>query len=149
MKSTTAKPSAAPAKKGGRKKKDEAKEEEVIVEESPTIVPADQVKLSAKQLDEDITRVITAGSPRVPHGLVSFSFPEREYKAVPAAADEGTIFHTTLRSCSLLSSGEDAAAQKDCASTRAFSGGGCRGARVARRGGTTRLRRACFPRLLS
>ena len=118
MKSTSvAKPSAAPAKKGGRKKKDEAKEEEVVVEESPTIIPADQLKLTPKQLDEDITRVITAGSPRVPHGLVSFSFPEREYKAVPAAADEGTIFHTTLRSCSLLSTGEDAAAQKDCAST--------------------------------
>lgn len=102
-----------------RGKKDEAKEEEVVVEESPTIVPADQVKLTAKQLDEDVTRVITAGNPRLAHGLVSYSYPEREFKAVPASQDEGTIFHALLRSSSMLATGEEATTQKECASARA------------------------------
>ena len=45
------------------------KEEEVVVaEEELTIVPPDQVKLTPKQLDEDVTRVVTATrfSPHCP-----------------------------------------------------------------------------------
>ena len=46
--------------------------EVAVVEESLTIVPADQCKLTAKQLDEDLTRVLTASNPHTSHNLISF-----------------------------------------------------------------------------
>jgi hypothetical protein len=66
-----------PKKPAGGKKRGKGEVVEVaVVEESPTIVPADQCKLTAKQLDEDMTRVLTATNPHTPHNLVS-------YKCVP------------------------------------------------------------------
>jgi hypothetical protein len=48
-----------PKKPAGGEKRGKGEVVEVaVVEESLTIVPADQVKLTAKQLDEDMTRVL-------------------------------------------------------------------------------------------
>jgi hypothetical protein len=48
-------PKAAP-KKGGRRVKDEAPAEEFFVPQTVVIKPADQLQLSEKEMNEEITR---------------------------------------------------------------------------------------------
>jgi hypothetical protein len=65
-----------PAKKpvgGGGKKRGKGEVVEVVaVEEALTIVPPDQVKLTQKQLDDELTKVLTATNPQLTHNLVSY-----------------------------------------------------------------------------
>ena len=65
-------PPLATKKPAGKKRGKGDVVEVAVVEESPTIVPADQCKLTAKQLDEDLTRVLTAANPHTSHNLISF-----------------------------------------------------------------------------
>ena len=59
---------------GGAKKRGKGEVVEVaVVEESLTIVPPDQLKLTAKQLDEDMTRVLTATNPLTSGGCLPTS----------------------------------------------------------------------------
>ena len=56
----------------GKKRGGKVEAVEAVVVESPTFVPSDQAKLTPKQLDEDITRVLTATNPLAPTNLVSY-----------------------------------------------------------------------------
>lgn len=77
------------------------------------IVPEDQVKLSSKELDEDITRVLTANNPQVPQNVVIYNFEDREFKGVPGTADEHVAFHVVLEGSVMHTESEGAADQRN------------------------------------
>jgi dynein intermediate chain 1 len=95
------------AKKRG--KKEEAKEE--LPEEPPTIIPLDQLKLSAKELDEDFPRVLTASNPCHPHNLVSFNYATKAYTPVPTLPEDDVFFHVKQMAKTLHKDGEECKAQ--------------------------------------
>ena len=104
------KPAAKPA---GKKRGKGEPEAAPVVEESPTIVPADQCKLSAKQLEEDMTRVLTATNPHTAHNPVSYNYAERAYKAVPPLAEDEVFFHFRQMARTMHKGSDEYAAQAD------------------------------------
>ena len=95
------------------KKKRAEKVVEVVEEEGPTVIPKDQCKLTAKQLDEDITRVLTATNPLAAQGLVSYNYAARAFKSVPAAPDADLVFHFRQISTTMHNQSEQAAEQRE------------------------------------
>lgn len=102
---------AGGAAKRVKERKEEVKEE-AASNEPKTIVPIDQMKLTAKELDEEITRVLTADNPEVPNSVVTYSFVDKEYKGVPGAADEHIVVHHTSAASVLHTSSEEANEQR-------------------------------------
>lgn len=91
------------AKKTPSKKSEETKAAEAAPEdndfalmETKLVVPADQIKLTAKQLDEDVTRSLTASDPNFPTNLVVYNFKEREYQPLPPGPYDSCVFHFSL-----------------------------------------------------
>lgn len=80
------------AEKAAKKSADDEKgDEDFSVPATETIVPAEQLKLTPKELDEDITRVLTANDPNVPVNIVVYHFKDREYKSVPPGSSDNTV----------------------------------------------------------
>lgn len=107
-----AKPPARGGKAAPSRQRRQKEEELEVVPEELTIVPADQVKLTAKQLDDDVTRVVTATNPQAPQGLVMFNFPDREYRVVPGAADEHVLLQVRKNAYRLYVDSEELLEQK-------------------------------------
>ena len=102
-----------PAPRVKQKKRKVEDDEELKEEEGPTIIPKDQVKLTAKQLDEDMPRVLTATNPQAAQGLVAYSFAAREYRPVPATSDGDLVMHFKQISTTMHSLSEEATAQRE------------------------------------
>ncbi|XP_049964524.1 dynein intermediate chain 2, ciliary [Schistocerca serialis cubense] len=68
--------------------------------------PDDQLDLSEQEQKEDITRVLTAVTSKVPDNVVQFSFKERSF--VPVPPPEPTIFLLSIEGTCLAKDSEDA-----------------------------------------
>jgi len=76
------------------------------------VKPDDQVQLSEKEMNEELTRVITANDPLATHGMVIFNFADREFKPVPGGSDEHIAFHVSRNGTILHTSSDEAHEQK-------------------------------------
>mmetsp|Transcript_3184 Transcript_3184/g.11509 ORF Transcript_3184/g.11509 Transcript_3184/m.11509 type:complete len:708 (-) Transcript_3184:55-2178(-) len=79
--------------------------------ETRTIIPEDQVKLSEKEMDEDVTRVLTANDPNVPANIIVFHYKDREYKRLPPGPSDHVVFHLELDGACLHIESDAAKAQ--------------------------------------
>ncbi|XP_037535130.1 dynein, axonemal, intermediate chain 1, paralog 2 [Nematolebias whitei] len=82
----------AKVNKGPKKKKDEEEAVDAAdgLDECPEANrPEDQLELTEAELNEEITRILTAVNPHAPQNIVRYSFKERSYK--PVAVDQMAV----------------------------------------------------------
>lgn len=72
--------------------------------------PANQLALSAGELEEEVGRSLTAGNPTAPANLVRYSFRERGYRAEPIIDQQ--LQHFALGGCLMHCESEEAARQR-------------------------------------
>lgn len=84
--------------------------------------PANQLALSAGELEEEVGRSLTAGNPTAPANLVRYSFRERGYRAEPIIDQQ--LQHFALGGCLMHCESEEAARHR--AAVAARHGGGRR-----------------------
>lgn len=73
--------------------------------------PATQLELTEEQLNEEMTRVLTATDPNVPNNTTKFNYKEKAYKQDPEGPMDNLAFHFQLDGCALHKESEDAKAQ--------------------------------------
>mmetsp|Transcript_3187 Transcript_3187/g.11528 ORF Transcript_3187/g.11528 Transcript_3187/m.11528 type:complete len:710 (-) Transcript_3187:55-2184(-) len=79
--------------------------------ETRTIIPEDQVKLSEKEMDEDVTRVLTANDPNVPANIIVFHYKDREYKRLPPGPSDHVVCHFAMEGSAMHVNSEEAKVQ--------------------------------------
>jgi hypothetical protein len=72
-----------------------------------------QLQLTAEQLLEDFTRVLTANDPNVPNNITKYNYKEKAYKQDPEGPMDHLIFHFQLDGCSLHKESEDVVLQQE------------------------------------
>lgn len=72
-----------------------------------------QLQLTAEQLVEDFTRVLTANDPNVPNNITKYNYKEKSYKQDPEGPMDHLIFHFQLDGCSLHKESEDVSQQQE------------------------------------
>lgn len=112
------------AKVGAKKKKEEvaapvmaaipmAEEEDFYREPVKRIVrPPNQLDLTDEQLNEEITRVITANDPNIPNNVTKYNYKDRSFKQDPEGPMDHLAFHLQIDGCALHKESEDAKAQE-------------------------------------
>mmetsp|Transcript_18229 Transcript_18229/g.17563 ORF Transcript_18229/g.17563 Transcript_18229/m.17563 type:complete len:673 (+) Transcript_18229:109-2127(+) len=75
--------------------------------------PDNQLQLTAEQLVEDFTRVLTANDPNVPNNITKYNYKEKSYKQDPEGPMDHLVFHLQLDGCSLHKESEDVVAQQE------------------------------------
>ena len=106
-------PKGKGAAKGATKKKKEevaapvmaaipmAEEEDFYREPVKRIVrPPNQLDLTDEQLNEEITRVITANDPNIPNNVTKYNYKDRSFKQDPEGPMDHLAFHLQIN-CSL------------------------------------------------
>lgn len=78
---------------------------------STTVVPEDQLQLTEKELDDDVTRVLTANDPNVPSNIVVFDFKASEYKKLPPGPSDHVVFHFAMEGSAMHCNSEEAKVQ--------------------------------------
>ena len=66
---------------------------------SRVIKPENQLELSEKELEEDITRILTGDDPNLPKNVCRFSFKDRCYKPEPPGQGDNMAVHFSLEGC--------------------------------------------------
>lgn len=89
-----------------------ADDEEYYREPIKRIVrPENQLKLSDEQLNDEITRVLTANDPNIPNNVTKYNYKEKAYKQDPEGPMDHLTFHFQLEGCSLHKDSDDAQQQ--------------------------------------
>lgn len=86
---------------------------EFALPETTVIVPTDQVKLTPKEMDEEVTRIMTGNNPQIPSTVVYYNFVEKEFKIMPGAADEHIVPHLHIHGGVLHKESEEGAEQRN------------------------------------
>lgn len=87
-------------------------EDDVYREPIKRIVkPDDQVELTEKQLEEEITRVLTANDPNVPNNITKYNYKDRAYKQDPEGPMDHLVFHFSRDGNSMHKDSDEAQAQ--------------------------------------
>mmetsp|Transcript_84867 Transcript_84867/g.205776 ORF Transcript_84867/g.205776 Transcript_84867/m.205776 type:complete len:705 (+) Transcript_84867:326-2440(+) len=98
--------------RGGRGAADAGSVDDVFdVPTSTTVVPEDQLQLTEKELDDDVTRVLTANDPNVPANIVVFDFKASEYKKLPPGPSDHVVFHFSMEGSAMHVNSEEAKLQ--------------------------------------
>jgi dynein intermediate chain 1, axonemal len=116
-----------PGKKaGGKKVKKDTESEAVAVASSApqteeeefyrepikrVVRPDDQLTLSEKEMEEEITRVLTANDPNVADNTSRYNYKEKSYKQDPEGPMDHLVFHFSMDGCSLHKESEEAELQ--------------------------------------
>jgi dynein intermediate chain 1 len=88
-------------------------EEDIYREPIKKLVrPEDQLELSEKEMEEEITRVLTANDPNVPNNITKYNYKDKAYKQDPEGPMDHLSFHFTMDGCSLFEKSEEAEQQK-------------------------------------
>ena len=121
--------------KGLNKKKKDASSDHQIHSTAPTVQipddddfyrepikrivrPENQLNLTEEQLDEELTRVLTANDPNVPNNITKYNYKEKAYKQDPEGPMDHVAFHFQLNGCSLHKDSEDAIQQQQLEETK-------------------------------
>ncbi|RYH28508.1 hypothetical protein EON65_11890 [archaeon] len=83
-----------------------------------TVRPENQLQLTEEQLDEDLTRVLTANDPNVPNNITKYNYKEKAYKQDPEGPMDHLAFHFQMDGCSLFKESEEAQMQQQYEETK-------------------------------
>ena len=107
------------SKGGGKKKSNKTSGGDVHMDEDMyfepikrTIVPENQLNLTDTELNEEMTRVLTANNPNVPANIIKYNFKDKCYKVDPPGSDEHLAIHFSMDGCSLHIDSDEAKAQE-------------------------------------
>jgi dynein intermediate chain 1 len=75
------------------------------------IVPANQLQLTPEQMNEEISRVLTANDPNIPNNITKYNYKEKGYKQDPEGPMDHLAFHFQLDGCMLFCDSEEAKSQ--------------------------------------
>ena len=113
-------------KKGGKGKKGETGEAAAVVAAPPppqeeedfyrepikrVVRPESQLELTEKELEDEITRVLTANDPNVPDNITKYNYKEKAYKQDPEGPMDHLVFHFEMDGCALHKESEEAEQQ--------------------------------------
>ncbi|KAK1743553.1 outer dynein arm intermediate chain subunit-like protein [Skeletonema marinoi] len=65
------------------------------------IKPENQLELTEKELEEDVTRILTGDDPNLPQNVCRFSFKDKCYKPDPPGQGDNMAVHFSLEGCSM------------------------------------------------
>src|SRR6056300_579820 len=65
------------------------------------VKPENQLQLTEKELEEDITRILTGDDPNLPQNVCRFSFKDKCYKPDPPGQGDNMAVHFSLEGCSM------------------------------------------------
>ena len=65
------------------------------------IKPENQLTLTEKELEEDVTRILTGDDPNLPQNVCRFSFKDKCYKPDPPGQGDNMAIHFSLEGCSM------------------------------------------------
>ena len=65
------------------------------------VKPENQLQLTEKELEEDITRILTGDDPNLPQNVCRFSFKDKCYKPDPPGQGDNMAIHFSLEGCSM------------------------------------------------
>ena len=82
------------------------------------IKPESQLVLTEEQLNEEITRVLTANDPNVPNNTSRYNYKEKAYKQDPEGPMDHLVFHFQMDGFSLHMESDDAIQQKTFEETK-------------------------------
>jgi len=74
--------------------------------------PENQLVLDETQMNEEITRVLTANDPNIPNNTTKYNYKEKSYKQDPEGPMDNLAFHFQMDGCSMHRDGEDAQQQQ-------------------------------------
>ncbi|KAL7550236.1 hypothetical protein ACHAWF_013476 [Thalassiosira exigua] len=96
-------PPKPPAKKKKKKPKDAEQESSAQIQEPVRrlIKPENQLELSGKELDEDVSRILTGDDPNRPKNVCKFSFKEKCFKPDPPGQGDNMAVHFSLEGSSM------------------------------------------------
>lgn len=77
-----------------------------------TVRPDNQLVLTEEQLEDELTRVLTANDPNIPNNTTKYNYKEKAYKQDPEGAMDHLCFHFQMDGCSLHKESEDAVQQQ-------------------------------------
>jgi dynein intermediate chain 1 len=83
-----------------------------------TVRPEEQMELSEKEMEEEITRVLTANDPNVPNNITKYNYKDKAYKQDPEGPMDHLAFHFSMDGCSLFKTSEEAEQQKQQEETK-------------------------------
>lgn len=87
-------------------------EEDVYREPIKRIVKPDaQLELTEKELEEEMTRVLTANDPNVASNITKYNYKDKAYKQDPEGPMDHLAFHFNMDGCSLHKESEEAQQQ--------------------------------------
>ena len=102
--STTEPPPKPVAKKKKKKPKDAEQESSSAQIQEPVrriIRPENQLELDEKELEEDVSRILTGDDPNKPKNVCKFSFKDKCYKPDPPGQGDNMAIHFSLRGSSM------------------------------------------------
>jgi dynein intermediate chain 1 len=76
------------------------------------VKPHDQLQLTDEQLNDEITRILTANDPNVPNNTTKYNYKEKGYKQDPEGPMDHLAFHLSMDGCSLHKDSDDAKQQE-------------------------------------
>ena len=110
-------PAAAPAPAPAPAVDEE--EEEVYHEPIKRVVKPDaQLELTDVQMEEEITRVLTANDPNVATNITKYNYKDKAYKQDPEGPMDHLAFHFVMDGCSLYKDSEEAQQQEQLEDTK-------------------------------
>ena len=65
------------------------------------IKPENQLQLTGKELEEDVTRILTGDDPNLPQNVCRYSFKDKCYKPDPPGQADNMVVHFSLEGCSM------------------------------------------------
>jgi dynein intermediate chain 1 len=97
----------------------EEEEEEIYHEPIKRVVKPDaQLELTDVQMEEEITRVLTANDPNVATNITKYNYKDKAYKQDPEGPMDHLAFHFTMDGCSLHKESEEAQQQEQLEDTK-------------------------------
>mmetsp|Transcript_32575 Transcript_32575/g.68390 ORF Transcript_32575/g.68390 Transcript_32575/m.68390 type:complete len:722 (-) Transcript_32575:752-2917(-) len=87
-----------PAKKKKKKPKDPEQDQSAQIQEPVrrVVKPDNQLELSEKELEEDVTRILTGDDPNKPKNICKFSFKDKCFKPDPPGQGDNMAIHFSL-----------------------------------------------------
>lgn len=93
--------------------------DEFHIPETKVEVPKDQLQLTEQELDEDVSKALTATDPNVAANHVVFHWKDFEYKNVPPGPSDHVFVHFAMDGCILHTDTDEARQQKQEAEDKA------------------------------
>lgn len=92
-----------PKKKKKKKPKDAEQDQSSEVQEPVrrVIKPDNQLDLNDKELEEDVSRILTGDDPNKPKNVCKFSFKDKCFKPDPPGQGDNMAIHFSLEGCSM------------------------------------------------